>query len=396
MKFIYELTRLLIKLPLFFCRCAHLPSRPLLEWSAAVQESVARFVSSPAVVDRGGVFDAVHLRGGDKLVSRDVLVGVPPLDKEDIRNRVLGHLRAARRHHGGGAEEKSSPFKPLLFIATDTPGLVDEAGFHDAGYEVIQVNHRGELTTQTSVTSGGLEHNLSSKNEHSKDRFAETRPWVESSFTQKAALEEPARTDTGPSHQCATLKGLAIEMAIMEKSRHLIISEHSNIGRRVTLRRAQASTVKDGNGDGDGGAHESVLVRYLYSMEVRRLLSASVQPGEWEMAVKRNDEDAVAVLVGGATRAAICSMTSLDKVEQHENRTDAGTGLACSAETELAASLPIQFQEAFGLVKADTITRFPRLQESPAVVPLRAPHEQKHFSGRRPSHRRKSTERGRT
>jgi len=168
---------------------------------------------------------------------------------------------------------------------------------------------------------------------------------------------------------------------------HLIISEHSNIGRRVTLRRAQASTVKDGNGD--GGPHESVLVRYLYSMEVRRLLSASVQPGEWEMAVKRNDEDAVAVLVGGATRAAVCSMKYTDIVEQHENRTDEGTVLACSAETELAASLSIQYQEAFGYVKSDSFTRFPRTQEKPAVAPPSAPH------GRRPSHRRKSTEKDR-
>jgi len=273
--------------------CAHLPSRPmLLEWSRSVLKAADKVLASPlfsrfATSDPNGglVFDALHLRGGDKLKSGDVLVGVPHLSKVAIRNRALGHLRAAAQHasssrfRNSGREEAGGvgvgasgnlthrPPPRLLFVATDSLELVDEIGFKEAGYELVRLDNRGHATTsfsQTRTDNGespqaskggggdGGEDNDESEGEGSK------RPWVESTFTQEeSAKGRPAGGATSTSSSrpsCATLHTLAVEMAVMERSRHLVISEHSNIGRRVSIRRAQAANNNNGGGSSAAAA----------------------------------------------------------------------------------------------------------------------------------------------
>jgi hypothetical protein len=122
-------------------------------------------------------------------------------------------------------------------------------------------------------------------------------------------------------------------MAVLEQCQRLVVSEHSNIGRRVALARARRAATaftarrrsSSGNGDdngeviggnGKGGVSdneaeaeaEAFTIRYLYSMDVRQLISATVDLGEWEMAVKRNDEAAVALRDAALTDAAVCAM----------------------------------------------------------------------------------------
>jgi hypothetical protein len=125
-------------------------------------------------------------------------------------------------------------------------------------------------------------------------------------------------------------------MAVLEQCQRLVVSEHSNIGRRVALARARraatAFTARRRSSSGNGGDYGEVIggngkggvtdneaeaeaeaeaftIRYLYSMEVRQLISATVDLGEWEMAVKRNDEAAVALRDAVLTDAAVCAMS---------------------------------------------------------------------------------------
>lgn len=117
----------------------------------------------------------------------------------------------------------------------------------------------------------------------------------------------------------------------------MAILEHSNLGRRVVAAKdaegqrqkeyhsstSSTSTRVSRNKDSNNGiadsnviagseivveTEEAFMVRYLYSMEVRQLLSAKVELSEWEMAAKRNDEDALALLDANQTMATFSAM----------------------------------------------------------------------------------------
>jgi len=222
--------------------CIAIPSPPL-PWAAAVLEAADRVLASPPFRLGGSVraFDGVHVRGGDKMAATDPLVAVPTLSAAEVRIRILGHLTAGR-----------PASRPLVIVATDTPVLVDSAGL-GPHVELFRLPPEDACSTAALATRGN-------------------------------------------GSGCPALLALAVEMVLLERSTRLVVSEHSNIGRRVIVNRAQR------------GDEPSRQVRYLYGMGVRRLLDIDVGVGEWELAVKRNDEAAVALRSPALTREAVCAM----------------------------------------------------------------------------------------
>eukprot|EP00614_Pseudopedinella_elastica_P017279 CAMPEP_0172647866 /NCGR_PEP_ID=MMETSP1068-20121228/240969_1 /TAXON_ID=35684 /ORGANISM="Pseudopedinella elastica, Strain CCMP716" /LENGTH=580 /DNA_ID=CAMNT_0013462155 /DNA_START=499 /DNA_END=2242 /DNA_ORIENTATION=- len=289
--------------------CAPLAGSRPLRWAKSVEDEaenalrkldqVSRSASRKALNGEGQpkapFFDAVHVRAGDKVGATDPLVGVPALKAGEITARIEASFfrprRATRSHRdrspmsalSGGDRAME---KPLLVVASDTPQLVDKASLQQT-FRVVMLSD-----LLAGAEGGGRE-------------------------PSGTAVSGP------PNNQCAGLAKLAVEMAVMERSAGLVISEHSNIGRRLTLLRAQAaesartkgtsraSVPSAGAAQFMGAArvsHDPLFVRYLYSLEVWRLRTPWVNAAEWEFAVKRGEEYAVADLDSRATRHAACAL----------------------------------------------------------------------------------------
>jgi hypothetical protein len=315
------------------------------------------------------VFDGVHVRGGDKRGANDPLVGVPVAAAAEVRQHLMAHLAAppaevvvasnrtisGRKFLGSNRWNNKPSFttkaespKRLVVVASDTPELL--TGLPVVVSEPLadqnKPRDRRETNEKPSTFSGSS----------SPVPFAIFRVplnvsylpagWSSSSSSSSSSAPDGQRSHSGEDGRAvegSALADLAVEMAILEQGERLVVSEHSNIGRRVVMARARraaemqksqrqrSSSSSDSDssdsrvrlvGDDHGSAapsinpeseisaemEEAFTVRYLYSMEVRRLLSAKVELGEWEMAVKRNDEDAVALLDLNQTGATYCAM----------------------------------------------------------------------------------------
>ena len=153
---------------------AHLPS-VLLSWSNSVLGSADRVLRNPPFF-QGGTrveYDAVHIRAGDKLHATDPQVGLPNLSAEEVASRLRGQLRGGRRVRAPA----------LVVVATDSPALISPSLRQNFDLFSLPSN-----SSATCLTTG-----------------------------------------------CSSFADLAIEMVLMERSKRLVISEHSNIGRRVVL-----------------------------------------------------------------------------------------------------------------------------------------------------------------
>jgi len=338
-------------------------------------------------------FDGVHVRGGDKRGANDPLVAVPVAVAAEVRQHLMAHLTApqavdastaTQRHLGNNHLHIESDFNTrtgtgsrtslgstrgeskadsstmtaqsqprLVVVATDTPDLL-------AGLPVVTSepasNPKPPHDGQAEVSAKpSMQSSPSSTVPFVIFRVPPNASYLPAGWSSKTLSSTPGghggqpirsgSEEEGAAVEGSALADLAVEMAILEQSERLVVSEHSNIGRRVVAARARrtakakeaegqrqkehhSSTSSTGtsvtrnkdsiNGVADSNiiagseiaveTEEAFTVRYLYSMEVRQLLSAKVELSEWEMAVKRNDEDAVALLDAIQTMATFCAM----------------------------------------------------------------------------------------
>lgn len=246
-----------------------------LPWSRAVlnaADDIIKFIllRSSKASTGDPLFDAVHVRAGDKVTdSKQKRKGgnaVSPylrlarLDSDELFKRLYAFLGGGSE---GGGVYRNNP--SALYIATDASPLM-----LTRGRGAIAILHYWPGMVYHG--SGGVRSILS--------RHCPVRGLYDACVKKTTA---------------STIMGnpyftLAVEMAILERARVFISSERSNPSRRVALVRLQrqSGTKKQ--------QKEAMIVRYLQSSLVIRLLATDIGLAEWERASIRSNEEAVATL----------------------------------------------------------------------------------------------------
>ena len=197
-----------------------------------------------------GYYDAVHLRQGDKVQEPMPGIAVPYLTPRDFTHRLLAMLppptvKRARRGLFQGSEREpcagheGNPLPPPLYVATD------------------------ELEMLRSPCVSAC---------YTPSSWADFVPILRRFMPSPHAL----------MNECTPYWILAVEQRVLEKARAVVLSDTSNIGRAVALRRAQMGLDSD--------------VRWLMSLSVMRSPPKTTSVATLETAFLQPDSVAAELL----------------------------------------------------------------------------------------------------
>lgn len=235
-----------------YMRCAMLSHEELpqvrLEPSKSVEAAAAEMATE--LSKDAGYYDAVHLRQGDKVQEPMPGIAVPYLTPRDFTHRLLAMLppptvkKARRGLFQGGEREpcaghEGNPLPPPLYVATD------------------------ELEMLRSPCVSAC---------YTPSSWADFVPILRRFMPSPHAL----------MNECTPYWILAVEQRVLEKARAVVLSDTSNIGRAVALRRAQMGLDSD--------------VRWLMSLSVMRSPPKTTSVATLETAFLQPDSVAAELL----------------------------------------------------------------------------------------------------